>query len=99
MLLGDASVDPRNYLGMGTFDYVPTKLVRTSLLRTASDDWFTDFNDDGIADIPVGRIPVRTPAEAALVIGKIASRGTPSGAWSARRSSSPTRRPTSTSPR
>jgi len=81
LLLGDASVDPRNYLDMGTFDYVPTKLVRTLLLRTASDDWFTDFDDDGIADIPVGRIPVDTPAEAALVIGKIASRGTPTGAW------------------
>jgi hypothetical protein len=81
LLLGDASVDPRNYLGMGTFDFVPTKLVRTLLLRTASDDWFTDFNGDGIADIPVGRIPVNTPAEAALVIGKIASRGTPAGAW------------------
>ena len=84
LLLGDASVDPRNYLGTGTFDYVPTKLVRTLLLRTASDDWFTDFNDDGIADIPVGRIPVRTPAEAALVIGKIASRGTPAGPWASK---------------
>jgi uncharacterized repeat protein (TIGR01451 family) len=81
MLLGDASIDPRNYLGTGAFDYVPTKLVSTLLLRTASDDWFTDFNGDGIADIPVGRIPVRTPAEAALVIGKITSRGTPSGSW------------------
>jgi uncharacterized repeat protein (TIGR01451 family) len=80
MLLGDASVDPRNYLETGTFDFVPTKLLRTSLLRTASDDWFTDFNNDGIADIAVGRIPVRTPAEAALVIGKIASRR-PSGSW------------------
>ena len=82
MLLGDASVDPRNYLATGASDYVPTKLVATTLLKTASDDWFTDFNNDGIADIPVGRIPVRTPAEASLVIGKIVSRGTPSGAWS-----------------
>ncbi|MEA2339698.1 MAG: hypothetical protein QOE82_3705, partial [Thermoanaerobaculia bacterium] len=81
MLLGDASLDPRNYIGTGTFDFVPTKLVITALLRTASDDWFTDFNGDGIADIPVGRIPVRTPEQAALVIGKIASRGTPSGSW------------------
>jgi uncharacterized repeat protein (TIGR01451 family) len=82
LLLGDASVDPRNYLGLGTYDYVPTKLVATSLLNTASDDWFTDFNNDGIADIPVGRIPVDTPDEASLVIGKITSRGTPSGSWS-----------------
>jgi hypothetical protein len=81
MLLGDASVDPRNYSGLGTFDYVPTKLVPTTLLKTASDDWFTDFNNDGIADIPIGRIPVRTAAEASLVLGKIASRGTPGGSW------------------
>ena len=81
MLLGDASLDPRNYIGTGTYDYVPTRLVTTTLLRTASDDWFTDFNNDGIADIPIGRIPVRTAADAQLVLGKIASRGTPSGAW------------------
>jgi len=81
LLLGDASFDPRNYLDQGTFDFVPTKQVDTTLLKTASDDWFTDFNNDGIADIPVGRIPVRTADEAALVLGKIASRGTPSGAW------------------
>jgi len=81
MLLGDASLDPRNYIGTGAYDYVPTRLVNTTLLRTASDDWFTDFNNDGIADIPIGRIPVRTAAEAQLVLGKITSRGTPSGAW------------------
>jgi hypothetical protein len=84
LLLGDASMDPRNYLGVAAADFVPTKLVPTVFMKTASDDWFTDFNGDGIADIPVGRIPVRTFAEAALVIGKIASRGTPSGAWSHR---------------
>jgi uncharacterized repeat protein (TIGR01451 family) len=82
LLLGDASIDPRNYFGFGSVDYVPTKLVATTYQKTASDDWFTDINGDGIADIPVGRIPVRTPDEAALVIGKITSRGTPSGAWS-----------------
>ncbi|MEA2328863.1 MAG: hypothetical protein QOE68_3822, partial [Thermoanaerobaculia bacterium] len=82
MLLGDASVDPRNYLGTGAADFVPTRMVITTLLRTASDDWFTDFNNDGIADIPIGRIPVRTAADAQLVLGKIASRGTPSGTWS-----------------
>jgi len=81
LLLGDASMDPRNYFGFGSVDYMPTKLVATTYQKTASDDWFTDFNGDGIADIPVGRIPVRTPAEASLVIGKITSRGTPSGTW------------------
>ncbi len=82
LLLGDASIDPRDYFGFGSVDYVPTKLVATTYQKTASDDWFSDINGDGIADIPIGRIPVRTPDEASLVIGKITSRGTPSGAWS-----------------
>jgi uncharacterized repeat protein (TIGR01451 family) len=81
LLVGDASIDPRNYLELGAFDFVPTKLVNTTLIKTASDDWFTDFNGDGIADIPIGRIPVRTADEASLVFNKLTSRGTPSGAW------------------
>lgn len=71
MLVGDASYDPRNYLGKGSFDFVPTKLVDTSFLETASDDWFADFNDDGLAEMSVGRLPVRTAQEAALVVSKI----------------------------
>ncbi|HEX3110377.1 MAG TPA: C25 family cysteine peptidase, partial [Thermoanaerobaculia bacterium] len=81
LLVGDASFDARNYLEMGAFDFVPTKMVPTVYLKTASDDWFTDFDGDGIADIPVGRIPVRSLDDANLVISKIAGRGTPSGAW------------------
>ncbi|HEY2090978.1 MAG TPA: C25 family cysteine peptidase [Thermoanaerobaculia bacterium] len=81
LLVGDASFDARNYFEMGSFDFVPTKMVPTLYLKTASDDWFTDFNGDGIADIPVGRIPVRSADEATTVISKIAGRGTPSGTW------------------
>src|SRR6185295_7777398 len=43
LLAGDASFDQRNYLGAGDFDLVPTKLVDTDFMETASDDWFTDF--------------------------------------------------------
>ncbi|HEX3582855.1 MAG TPA: C25 family cysteine peptidase [Thermoanaerobaculia bacterium] len=81
LLVGDASFDARNYFGLGAFDFVPTKMVPTVYLKTASDDWFTDFNGDGIADIPVGRIPVRTAGDATTVFSKIAGRGTPSGGW------------------
>jgi hypothetical protein len=38
LLVGDASFDPRNYLGLGDFDFVPTKLIDTTYLETASDD-------------------------------------------------------------
>jgi hypothetical protein len=71
LLAGDATFDPRNYLGFGAGNLVPTKLVDTSLMETASDDWFADFNDDGLAEIAVGRLPVRSAEEAALVVDKI----------------------------
>jgi uncharacterized protein (AIM24 family) len=82
LLVGDASFDPRNYLGLGNFDLVPTKLIDTVCLETASDDWFVDFNNDGMPVIPVGRIPVRTAEEAALVVSKIiAYDNAEAGAW------------------
>ena len=81
VLLGDASLDPRNYFGTGASDYVPTKIVITTGLKTASDGWFTDFNGDGVEDIAIGRLPVQTAADANAMVARITSRGTPSGAW------------------
>jgi hypothetical protein len=65
LLVGDASFDARNYLGFGDFDFVPTKLVASDLIFTASDTWFTDF------DTPIGRLPVRTLDDARAEAGKI----------------------------
>src|SRR5262249_32970809 len=73
LLAGDASLDPRNYLGFGDFDFVPTRLVDTVAMKTASDDWFTDFNQTGFQTIPTGRLPVDTGADADLMISKIVS--------------------------
>jgi uncharacterized repeat protein (TIGR01451 family) len=83
LLVGDASLDPRNYLGFGDFDFVPTRLIDTAAMKTASDDWFTDFNQSGFATIPTGRLPVRTAADAELVISKIVSyeSGATAGTW------------------
>jgi len=83
ILLGDASFDPRNYLGLGDYDLVPTKLVGTELMKTASDDWFGDFNNSGLSRIAIGRLPARTLGEAEVMIDKIVSRN-PSGAWATR---------------
>lgn len=82
LLVGDASIDPRNSLGFGDFDFVPTRTVPTVPLLTASDDWFTDFDDDGAADLPIGRLPVRTAADAVALVGKIVAYETsPPAAW------------------
>jgi len=71
LLVGDGSLDPRNYQGNGVTDFVPTKLIDASTMETASDDWLADFNNDGVAEMAVGRLPVRTKAEADRVINKI----------------------------
>lgn len=85
LLVGDASLDPRNYLGLGDFDFVPTRLIDTAAMKTASDDWFTDFTQTGFGTIPIGRLPVRTPADAQLVVSKIVNyeRGSFAGGWNA----------------
>jgi hypothetical protein len=71
IFVGDATYDPRNYVSGGNFDLVPTKLVDATFNETASDDWLADFDNDGVADVPVGRIPVRTTADTNLIISKI----------------------------
>jgi hypothetical protein len=40
---------------------------------SASDDWLADFDNDGIADLAIGRLPVRTVAEAQAMIKKLAA--------------------------
>jgi hypothetical protein len=73
LLVGDASYDPRNYLGFGNFDFVLTKFVDTEYIKTASDDWFVDFDDDGLPNMAVGRLPVDSVDEAETVVSKIIS--------------------------
>ncbi|HXX45134.1 MAG TPA: C25 family cysteine peptidase [Candidatus Acidoferrales bacterium] len=83
LLVGRASSDPRNYLGFGYLDFVPSRMIETAAFKTASDDWFTDFNQAGFATIPTGRLPVDTPADASLVVSKIVGfeSGSSAGPW------------------
>ncbi len=85
LLVGDASFDPRNYLGLGSFDFLPTRMIETAAFKTASDDWFTDFQSEGFAALPTGRLPVRTAADAQLIVSKIVNyeRGAYAGPWNA----------------
>ena len=71
LLVGHASHDPKDYLGFGHSDFVPTKLVDTALMEAASDDWFADFDGDGLASLAVGRLPVRTVQEGERLVAKI----------------------------
>ena len=71
LLAGDASYDPKNHLGLGDYDLVPTAFVDTDYLETASDECLADFDNDGIAELAIGRLPVRTAVEASRMAGKI----------------------------
>ncbi|MBN1570660.1 MAG: hypothetical protein JXA73_22645 [Acidobacteria bacterium] len=86
LLVGDASFDPRNYLGLGDFDYVPTKLIDTELMETASDDWYGDSDGDGVPEVAVGRLSVRTAGEARRQVAKIVEyrKSGESGEWANR---------------
>ena len=70
--MGDASADPRNYLGMNVADYIPTHMIPTSYLEAPCDDWYGDLDEDGVPELAVGRLPVRSAAEAAAVVAKLA---------------------------
>ncbi len=77
LLLGDASYDPRNYLGFGNSDLVPTKMVSLIYEETGSDEALADFDHNGVADISVGRIPGRTAASLTAVLNKTMAFETP----------------------
>ncbi len=77
-------MDPRDYAGLGDFNLIPTKLLSMSqiALETASDEWFADLNDDGLPGVAVGRLPVRTIAQAEAMVRKIIAYDTPTpGTW------------------
>jgi hypothetical protein len=69
-LIGDSTYDPRNYEGKGNFNFVPTKMVDTVYGESSSDDTLADFNDDGLAELAIGRSPARSSAEVALLLSK-----------------------------
>ncbi len=63
LLVGDASVDPRNFLGKDVQDLVPTRLIDSAAMETASDDALVDADGDGLPDLAVGRWPARSADE------------------------------------
>lgn len=74
LLVGGATYDPRDYLNNPGLDLVPTNLIETVFLETASDGAFVDFSSAGGTNIAIGRWPVTSPADAALVVDKTLKR-------------------------
>ena len=72
-LIGDATIDYRNYLNSGGRNFVPTALIQTDILGdTPSDNWFAAVSgDDPLPDLLIGRISVDSLAQADAVIDAI----------------------------
>jgi len=85
LLMGDANMDYKDNLGTGNINYVPTHLIETwELGETPSDNWFVCVSgDDILPDMFLGRISVRTSADADAVINKIITyeQSPPAGDW------------------
>ncbi|HEY8563831.1 MAG TPA: C25 family cysteine peptidase [Pyrinomonadaceae bacterium] len=73
MFVGDASVDPRNYSGMGGYvnNRVPTMFTDTWNMETVSDEMMVDFNGDSVGELAVGRLPAKNENELGAMLEKI----------------------------
>src|SRR5262249_37764167 len=82
LLAGAATYDPRGWLGQPELDQVPTLIIDTRYLLTASDDALVTFDSTTGAALAIGRLPVSTPAEMDAAVAKILGRtlATPSAA-------------------
>jgi hypothetical protein len=73
LLVGDDSFDPLDYSGRGVPSFVPSLFARDSGWGLVpSENLYADLDDDGRPDVAIGRLPVRTAAQAAAAADKIA---------------------------
>ena len=63
LLLGDGTLDYRNFMGIGPGAIAP-RMVQTKAGLYASDALLGDLDEDGLADIAVGRIPAQSVDQA-----------------------------------
>jgi hypothetical protein len=73
LLVGGDSYDYKDYLGLGSMSFIPSLYVTTGLVVSFApgDPLFGDIDGDGVPEIAVGRLPVRTSQELETAIGKI----------------------------
>ncbi len=73
-LYGDACYDYKNINGTSgnlVPAYEPFLSVNIDDQKGAKDDFYVDFDGDGNADIPIGRVPVRTKEQLSIFMDKL----------------------------
>ena len=72
LLFGDGPYDYKDHLGYSNPTLIPPRVIRIFDAVVVSDNFFACLEgDDALADIMLGRLPVRSPTEAQAVIDKI----------------------------
>ena len=82
LLIGEPSYDFKDNLRLGRMLLTPSYESQNQV----SDDWLVNLTGDRYPDMIIGRLPVRTPQELAIVIDKIVhyERNPSAGAWQSR---------------
>ena len=77
LLVGGDTYDYHDNLGLGSISFVPSLYTATDeIVRFAPvDPLYGDVDRDGVPDVSVGRLPVRTPAELASLVTRILEYG------------------------
>ncbi len=72
LLVGGDTYDYLNYLGVNSRSFIPTNYRATGPIVRYSpvDSPYADVDLDGVADLAIGRFPVRTQAELSAMISK-----------------------------
>jgi len=72
LLLGDASYDPRNFIGTSQPSPLPALWTKTSYLWTVSDPLLAAVNgEDALPDLAIGRLPATTLEQAETLVHKL----------------------------
>ncbi len=77
LLVGGDVYDYRNYLNLGAVSFIPSLYKQTdAIVRFAPvDAGYADVDGDDVPDIAIGRLPVRTAGELAVIVAKMAAYG------------------------
>jgi len=76
VLVGDDTLDPRDYLGLGSVSFVPSLMAWDGQFgRIASENRYADQDGDGAPELAIGRLPAQGPVEAETLVDKIEAGG------------------------
>ncbi|MGE3298641.1 MAG: C25 family cysteine peptidase, partial [Porticoccaceae bacterium] len=75
LLVGADTYDYKDFLGLGSVSLVPTlyQSLGNGIRYAPTDNALADFDDDGVPELAIGRLPVRTLAEFTALRDKLAS--------------------------